>query len=332
MNQFKQLINLHTLNRIFIGVFFVNMVIACETLLEQDISGDVVVLNSPPDGLHSTKYSQTFWWEKVKGATSYNLQIVSPSFDYKRKLVLDTNVTDNQFTYTFYPDTFAWRVKAYNPAYETEYTYATFYIDSTEGPQEVILIKPYNNTYTNDSSITFSWYKATNASNYRILIKEGEDVISTLITYETSIKFPDNTLGTPLLIDGNYTWTVRSENEVGWSDYAPGRNLGVDRTAPSDPNIDKPIANDTVSTFTLIWNHPNNGGSPISDSLIIYSDSLGTKEWLKSFVNDTVFTNTGATSGNWFVFKVKSVDAATNQSGWSQIRRFYYEASTSKKK
>lgn len=314
----------------YITLLGLMLFLGCQSLLEQDISGDLVTLNSPYNGLHSEDYTQTFWWDDVTGASGYNLQVVTPSFEQMKKLVLDTNITDNQFTYSFYPDTFTCRVRAYNAAYSSEYTYATFYIDSTEGPQEVVLKTPANNTITNDSSIYFSWYKAANATNYRIVIKEGDDLISSLILYTTDVTFPGNTLETPLITDGEYTWTVRSENEVGYSDYAPTRSLMIDRIAPGIPTISKPKPYDTISSFELAWKHESNTGSHIYDSLIVFKDSVSKTEFLTLLVNDTIYSYTGASNG-WYRFKVKAVDAATNQSEWSNIRYFYLETTSEKK-
>ena len=328
MNPNKNTIQNPTGIKIIGIIVLFSMVVACQSLLEQDITGDTVTLNSPPNGLHSEDYTQTFWWDDVKGASSYNLQVVSPSFDFMQKMVLDTNITDNQFTYSFYPDTFTCRIKAYNAAYETAFTYATFYIDSTEGPQIVVLKEPYNNSITNDSNLVFSWYKAENATNYRVLIKEGEDVISTIIAYETSIKYPDNLLETPLLVDGEYTWTVRSENEVGYSEYAAARSIMIDRIAPGTPTVIRPVNQDTIGNFEMAWKHGANSGSAISDSIIVYKDSTSNIEYLSLLITDTVFTHSGSSSNKWYSFKIKAVDAATNQSGWSPIRYFYYQATT----
>jgi hypothetical protein len=315
-----------------IGIYLFLLGIACQNLLEQDISDQMVVLNSPPDQMHSDNYNQTFWWNKVDGATTYNLQVVSPSFENIKRLVLDTNLSSNQFIYSFYPDTFTWRVKAYNPASETQYTYATFYIDSTQGPQIPVLNKPGNNYITNDSLITFSWFKAANASNYRIMIKEGDDIVSGIIVYETSVTYPNTTLGTQLLEDGEYTWTVKAENEVGASEYASNRNIWIDRTKPETPVILKPTAGDTIDSFDLAWKRGTNTGSAILDSLIVYRDSSGTDILLDIATTDTLYNYTGATDSKWYRFKVKSMDAAGNESGWSALRYFYYAKSDETKK
>ncbi len=301
---------------------------ACQSLLEQDISKDTVALYSPPDGHASTNFLQTLWWEEVEGATSYHLQVVSPSFDYMRRLVLDTNVTTTQFTYTFQPDTFAWRVTAKNPAYETPFSEAVFYIDSTDKPQTVNLISPSNNLATNAQSLTFKWGTAQNATRYRILILNGEDVFNEKQIEEgTEITYPDEENGLPQLTDGDYYWQVRSENTLANSEYSAPWKLIVDLTPPQTPVIISPVMNDTIDTYRLSWQHPSNAGTAITDSLIIYKDSTGTTLYHEQFIADTSFTRETAAEG-WYQFKVKSFDAAANESGWTSIRRFYFKEST----
>lgn len=311
-------------------LYILTLSYACQSLLEQDIKGAKVVLNSPPDGLSSDNFIQTFWWEEVDGATYYNLQIVSPSFDFIRRLVVDTNVYKNQFSYTFYPDTFAWRVKAKNPAYETAWAYSTFVIDSTEKPQMVNLISPSNNKITNNQSLTFEWGDAKNSTRYRILIINNESVFSEKeVNDGTTITYPDNLNGLPQLVDGIYYWQVRSENTLSNSEYSAPWKLTVDLTAPQTPILISPTVNDTVNDFRLSWQHPSQSLSAITDSLIIYKDSSGLNIYHEQFLADTIFIRETAPEG-WYQFKVKSVDAATNESNWANIRRFYFKESDEK--
>ena len=50
--------------------------IGCEDIFEADLSGEVVVIIAPKDGLQTEIQPNTFWWEAVEGAEGYNLQIV----------------------------------------------------------------------------------------------------------------------------------------------------------------------------------------------------------------------------------------------------------------
>jgi hypothetical protein len=319
------------LGLLLIIMYFLILNNACQSFLEQDISDKVVVLQSPPDSMFSSNYNQVFWWGEIAGATSYNLQVVSPSFDYAKRLVLDTTISTNQFAFTCYPDTFAWRVKARNPAYETAYSQAVFYIDSTEGPQIPTLNKPDNNTITRNTEILFSWYETPNATNYRILVDQGEDIIISRPIFATQLLVPDPLLEIDMLSDGEYTWSVRAENEVGWSEYATKRNLMIDRIAPEKPIINNPAPWDTISEINISWTRPLLGGSPITDSLFVYKDSTGLVPLVAIIVNDTVYRDP-LTPDSWYRCKVKSVDKAGNEGLWSTERFFYYATTSEEKK
>ncbi len=55
--------------KIFIGLYLILMVLACQKLFDHDISEDTVFLNSPIDGMQTDNYLQTFWWNDIYGAT-----------------------------------------------------------------------------------------------------------------------------------------------------------------------------------------------------------------------------------------------------------------------
>lgn len=312
---------------IFISIFLLLVLYACKSILERDISGDVVILNSPPDGMHSDNYTQTFWWEKVEGASTYNLQIVSPSFDYVEKLIVDTNISSTQFSYTFAPNSFTWRVKASNSAYFTDYSEASFVIDSTPKPQLVNLIRPSDNFASNESIITFEWAPSANATRYRMLITKNGNTFNDKEVNSTSLTYPDEGNSLPQLSDGVYSWQVRAENTLANSEYSSAWNLIVDLTAPELPQIIEPIKDDTISEFKISWKHPLVGGSQIKDSLIIYSDSVGNILYHEQYLTDTIYIQNSAPE-KWYQYKVKSFDAAGNESGWTSLRRFYYKEST----
>jgi len=305
---------------------------ACQVIFEEDIADEEVLLLAPANGLITTDYTLTFWWQEVDDATKYNLQVVRGSFDYITKFVLDTNISSNQFAYTFSPDTFEWRVKAYNDAHETSYYYASFRIDSTEKPQTVNLISPSNNTITNADSITFKWGTASNATRYRILVTQDDETFSeSEIDDGVTVTFPDDELGLSQLTDGEYYWQVRSENTKSNSEYSSAWLITVDLTAPGTPKITVPSSSgDTVDEFKISWKHPVTGGTAIYDSLIVYKDSSGTTKYYEQYAVDTTYSKTGANNG-WYHFKVKSVDAATNQSEWTNLHWFYYQSSDKKK-
>ena len=94
----------------------------CSLISEEVISMVKVKLLSPPDNFVTKISDQTFWWEPVKGAEVYNLQIVIPDLTNPHFLILDTTITNNAFSYSLNPGEYEWRVNASNSAYSTQYT------------------------------------------------------------------------------------------------------------------------------------------------------------------------------------------------------------------
>lgn len=115
---------MRSLNNIF--YFFIIVcgfsVTACEEALEKPLTDVQVVLLAPVDSLVSTPVTQTFYWEIVPGATKYQLAIVSPKFDSIVKLITDTTITNNQFSYTLPVGKYQWRVRAINNSSNSAYS------------------------------------------------------------------------------------------------------------------------------------------------------------------------------------------------------------------
>ncbi|MBN2520928.1 MAG: hypothetical protein JXB17_10515, partial [Bacteroidales bacterium] len=250
----------------------------CKDIFVTDISDTEVFLLAPPDGHHTEDYTIQFWWEYVDDATGYNLTIVSPSFERINKLVVDTNLTDNIFEYTLYPDSFEWSLSAYNSGFATDYFIRQLIVDSTEKPQEVIMIYPKDTfLITNEDTITFSWQKSENAEEYAIELHKGSRKRFNDYISETYISFPDNNYGTPKLEDGEYTFIIWSVNEKYDISIPTRSDFLIDRVAPANPMRTSPLDNDTVyiSDDPLFeWTIYQDDGSNIYSLLFIYKDSV----------------------------------------------------------
>ena len=134
----------------FYILVFISSIYGCSDIFVMDISEDNVSLLAPHNNLETTIGTQTFWWEKVEDAQSYNLQIVTPGFNQTERLILDTTISYNTFTYNLSPNKYEWRVKALNSAYETSYTSFSLRIDSTNdlSNETVLLTYPCKTTLT----------------------------------------------------------------------------------------------------------------------------------------------------------------------------------------
>jgi uncharacterized protein YegP (UPF0339 family) len=88
---------------------------SCEKLLDPDLSSSKLSIIIPSDSLKSTSLAQTFWWDKVDGASQYDLRIVSPGFDQPDSLLFDTILTGNKVVLNLKANTnYQWRLVAKN--------------------------------------------------------------------------------------------------------------------------------------------------------------------------------------------------------------------------
>jgi hypothetical protein len=100
----------------------------CEDILEEvDISEQQVVMTAPTEGSVVTQSQVSFSWETVEEATSYKVQVATPSFEQAAQVMVDTLVkVDSTFVGTFFSRKldnakYEWRVKAQNSGFATPY-------------------------------------------------------------------------------------------------------------------------------------------------------------------------------------------------------------------
>jgi hypothetical protein len=255
-----------------------------------------------------------FWWEDIEGADSYHLQIVSPRFQNIRKLVLDTTITDNRFGVTLQPGTYEWRVRAQNNAGYTEYTVQQLAIDSTLdlNTQTVQSIAPANNTVSQNSIQTFSWYDMPYAESYtfQVLTPSNSSIYinSNITTPYTTYTFPAY---------GTYKWRVWAQNGSSMSRYSE-RTITINLAASTPA---EPADNDSVtSPVTLSWISPP---EVTADSLFIYSNASLTTIVHRSLQTATSYTFSGGIAGREYFWRLRSRDAAGNYSDYSNTQRFF---------
>jgi hypothetical protein len=89
-------------------------VVGCDDLFEEDLSNSMVLLYAPSDSISINNQNVTFWWDSLRDANEYNLQVVSQSFDAIEFLALDTTLTNTKFIKELPSGNYQWRVKALN--------------------------------------------------------------------------------------------------------------------------------------------------------------------------------------------------------------------------
>ena len=297
---------------------------ACEEIEQDELDNDRVNIIAPTDSLATTILSHTFLWEPVKKADGYILQIATPSFNQIQQLILNQDVTETSYDFTLSPGKYEWRVKAYNNISETPYRTYFLSIDSSLnlGGAQVILSSPDDFFTTSNTTFTISWQGIASADEYRLEIRSpdwetGTLVINPVLTSQTSFTNTDFTYG-----EGDYAWSVAAENGFSKSGFSTPRHFTVDFTAPGTPTLVSPLNSATLadSVVTFQWSRPSDSGSPITDSLFIFTDVNETNLLRSHEVNATSKIDSFPTG--IYYWKVRSTDAAGNQSSFSSFNSF----------
>jgi hypothetical protein len=290
--------------------------VACDDFIEKDLSHKQVIILTPLDNAVSSSYTQTFKWEDLKGASGYHLQIVKPSFTNLQLFITDTTVHSTQFSFTFKPGTYQWRIKGVNGSSSTNYQTYTITIDSTNDltNQHVLLLSPGNNEYVSDLTQTFTWSYMAPASNYvfQAFSSSNSPIAGSLQSVTTnyaSFTFPSQ---------GTYKWRVYAQNPTS-STVASEFIVNIDTLSPNSPIVISPV-NDTnliVNPVSLKWFSVTGASSyqvQVSDN-----PSFATP-------TDTVTTNTSynfnAALGIIYYWRVKSIDNAANESVYTNAMKF----------
>ncbi len=302
-----------------IAIFFALVLIGgCKTFFEEDISNQTVRLLSPASGTGTEIASQTFWWEKVEGASDYRLQVVTPSFESAETLILDTLISADKFTVTLYPAIYEWRVRAENSAWQTQWTKSQLQIYSTLDltRQKVNLLSP--GLITNIKSIRFQWDGVLNAQSYSfVAYKDQWDGVSAVTSTKVDTIFFEKELN-----DGKYVWGVKAKNPVSETLYSQ-KTLVVDATPPVIPDLSSPSDSSafTNTTISFTWSSSDLTSGISQDTLKVFSDKSLTN-LIKSVATDSKGAEISFTNHAVYYWTVRSVDKAGNAGKTSNAFRF----------
>jgi hypothetical protein len=286
---------------------------SCEDFIEKDLSKKSLTILSPADNNISPNFTQTFWWEEIKGANKYEIQIVKPSFSSIQEFITDTLVSGSKLSYNLLPGTYQWRIRAKNSSSATEFITRTLTIDSTLdlAGQSLVLLSPSDNYYTKNLTNTFTWQIMPNAQYYIIQILESGSIIHTqsCTTTSASYSFPN---------EANYQWRVFAQNSTSNSGYYT-RTITVDTTRPNVPIVAFPLTDTTTAQpIQLGWTCLE---SNLNCRLQIALDST-----FSAIIKDTVLSENSynfynPVTGQFYYWKVKAIDKALNESAYFYRRR-----------
>jgi hypothetical protein len=288
----------------------------CTDVIDPDIAEEELELLAPTNGLNTILATHTFWWSEVESAEEYILQIVTPNFKFAERLVLDTSLTENKFTYGLVPGTYEWRVQAANTSSSTDFETNLLTIDPTlDISGELLqLLRPYENDTTNNATIEFRWVKLYNADEYSVELFHDTEPVKTRTTDKDTVIIPIS------WGDGQYEWKLKATNTTASTAYF-SRLFYLDTEAPGKPTLTTPADNKifTVKATSFTWNQISNGGSIVKDSLVIYKESPSNPSVAKLLSNTNYSVSLDAGTYKWYV---RSIDKAGNLSEKSKLRSF----------
>lgn len=306
---------------------------SCTDIFEEEIDDEEVILLAPSDLLRTKVIQHTFWWEEVEAANEYRFQMVSPHFDTIEKLVMDTLVTTNSFSYSMRPGRYQWRVRGENSNSATPYSTATLIIDSTLdiSSQQIELLSPLNGKASNDVSQVFEWQGIYNADHYSFELRRNSETGSLL-------EDADNLLETYYEYnfdeEGLFYWKVQAYNESSnTSTPFSSQSLLIDTTVPNVAELSNPddfeiISVNTDDLYTLEWTAQQADSNESEVSAWLYVSNVNSSSF--TGINPVVLpvnsTNMSHTleldfTGDYY-WKVKIVDDAGNESSFSETNRF----------
>jgi hypothetical protein len=302
-------------------LFVMLSLISCREFIEPSLEKKQIKAIAPADGIETSSYQLTFWWETHQDAFQYRLQVASPSFSAIEKLVLDTVVKNDKFTYTLEPGDYEWRIRAENGSSQTPYVTRNFIIHPSALTNQLVQLQsPANNIFTANAEIQYEWLKLFGATKYRLQIDnqnfaDENNLVLNVLTENLSYL---NTLQT----EGKYQFRVRGENATENSKWSTVRNLTFDRTPPAKVVLTSPANKQTLpKPFNLMWN-------AISDAdkyeLLVYrSDSvtLYHTNYPQLLSTNTQQFNLG-NANETLVWRVRAIDKAGNKGEFSSFYTF----------
>jgi hypothetical protein len=286
---------------------------SCEEFIETDLSKSSLTVIAPLDNATTPNFTQTFWWEELKGADSYQIQIVRPSFSAMQYFVTDTTVHGSRIDLILQPGTYEWRIRAKNSISSTEFITRTLSVDSTLdlSGQTVALSLPSNNHYSKTLANTFSWQTMPNAQYYVLQLLQNGSLIHTQSSNTTTANYTFST-------QGIYEWRVFAQNNNSNSGYAT-RTITIDTAKPVIPVFSLPTTDTiTAEPIQLTWTHPE---STITFRIQISDDSTFSTVIKDTTLEATTYNLFNIPSGTYYYWHVKAIDRALNESAYFYRRR-----------
>jgi hypothetical protein len=299
---------------------FIFIFASCSEFIEPSLEKQEMHLLAPSDGSETNSYQQTFWWQAVGDAFQYRLQIVTPNFGNIEKLVLDTTVWTDKFTYTLDPGQYQWRVRAENGSSQTVYATSGLTIQPSSLTNQIVQIQaPAHTSYTPTADVRYEWLRLFGATQYRLQVDKNNFADENKLVLN---QLTDKLVFTSALpAEGTYQVRVRAENATENSRWSVTRNFTYDVTPPLKVILTAPTNAQTVTKpVVLTW-------EAITDAdkyeLFVYkSDGSAIHSSYPQVLTSNSYSFNLGSPGEALTWKVRAIDKAGNKGPYSDTFSF----------
>lgn len=176
---------------------------------DPDISDRSPNLVSPAADLKADAGTFVFLWDTIRDASSYNLRVVSPSFENIRTVVADTITELSRASFQLDSGVYEWGVQALNSSSVSMRSIRSIEVDVPFENRSLEILSPADAATLDSGSVVFIWEPLRDAESYEFqLVTPTFDAITTIISDEevTSDRISVN------LVPGSYQWSLRAVN------------------------------------------------------------------------------------------------------------------------
>ena len=302
-------------------------IFSCDDIIEEDIENDTIQTLFPTEGLLIEGNTVQFAWQALDGADDYRVQVINSN----QLLVIDSLVTVTNISFVLNPGSYQWRVKGENFAYTTQYTFpVNFSVEASDDltNQNVMLLTPSNDFYTNNTNIILTWSPIVSAEDYSLdVIKNNggqETILQEINILNTNFTLPTNIFD----VDAEYIWKIKALNSTSETSFSE-RTLFLDRQPPGQPSLVSPSDLESFATATVNFNwtigsDTGNIQSTRTNTLEISTDiNFGTlllSEDLESNSYQHIFADSDI-----YYWRILTFDAAGNIGDYSIVRSLTIE-------
>ena len=287
---------------------------SCEDILEENITDKMAIPISPINGDIVSTVAVPFKWETLKGAKNYRVQVLNSN----QTIIKDTLTDKTTATLSLLNGNYYWKVRAENFAYQSVYSNP---ISFSVNSNQVSLLSPADDFYTNATTFNLNWQALTGATGYDLEINNV--TTSTNVVSQSNINTTTYTVtNASISQDAKYEWKVKPVLTGGTPSTFNTRYFYIDRIAPNQPINSSPVNNGTatVSTnVTFAWTMPADSGtiqSTIDYSIEFASDAAFTAIIQTSSATSTTFQQSFTAAGIYY-WRIKAKDKAGNFSAYS---------------